>query len=106
MRKANGAGRTGPLPTLVVYHGTRRGSRTILHFFISRNPLTFLIEALYNSIHNQEEIEMEKATKKAKISKKVLIAEIEKMGVDTKITQSLGRANIETIVWVKSLIKS
>ncbi len=49
---------------------------------------------------------MEKATKKAKISKKVLIAEIEKMGVDTKITQSLGRANIETIVWVKSLIKS
>lgn len=49
---------------------------------------------------------MEKATKKAKISKKVLIAEIEKMGVDTKITQSLGRANIETIVWVKSLIKA
>ena len=49
---------------------------------------------------------MEKATKKAKISKKVLIAEIEKMGVDTKITQSLGRANIETIVWVKGLIKS
>jgi hypothetical protein len=47
---------------------------------------------------------MEKA-KKVKISKKALIAEIEKMGVDTKITASLGRANIETIVWVKSLLK-
>ena len=41
-----------------------------------------------------------------KISKKALIAEIEKMGVDSKITASLARANIETIVRVKSLIKS
>lgn len=56
-------------------------------------------------VYINKEKEMEKA-KKVKISKKALIAEIEKMGVDTKITQSLGRANIETIVWVKSLLKN
>ena len=48
---------------------------------------------------------MEKAKETAKRpSKKVLMAEIEAKGVDTKIVQSLGRANIETLVWVKGLI--
>ncbi len=48
---------------------------------------------------------MEKAKETAKRpSKKVLLAEIEAKGVDTKIVQSLGRANIDTLVWVKGLI--
>ena len=33
-------------------------------------------------------------------SKKQLIAQLEKMGVEQKITTSLMRANIETIQWV------
>ena len=48
--------------------------------------------------------EMKKVEKAKRPSKKVLMAEIEKMGVDQKIVASLGRANIETIQWVKSLI--
>ena len=46
-----------------------------------------------------------KETKKAKRpSKKVLMAEIEAKGVDRTIVASLARANIETMVWVKSLL--
>ena len=47
-----------------------------------------------------------KVTKKVRPSKKVLIAEIEKMGIDQKITNSLARANIETIEFVKGLLTS
>ena len=50
-------------------------------------------------------MEKAKETKVAKRpSKKVLMAEIEAMGVDKKIVASLGRANIETIQWVKKQI--
>ena len=48
--------------------------------------------------------EVKKVEKAKRPSKKVLIAQIEKMGVDKNITKSLARANIETIQWVKSLI--
>ena len=51
-------------------------------------------------------MEKAKATKKVRPSKKVLIAEIEKMGIDQKITNSLARANIETIEFVKGLLTS
>ena len=37
-------------------------------------------------------------------SKKVLMAEIQAKGVDVKIVQSLGRANIDTLVFVKDLL--
>jgi DNA-directed RNA polymerase alpha subunit len=51
---------------------------------------------------------MKKATetKVKRPNKKVLIAEIEKMGIDQKITNSLARANIETIEFVKGLLQS
>ena len=45
-----------------------------------------------------------KNVKAKRPSKKVLMAEIEKMGVDSKIVQSLARANIETMVFVKDLV--
>ena len=46
-------------------------------------------------------MEKAKETKVAKRpSKKVLIAQIEAMGVDKAIVASLGRSNIETIQWV------
>ena len=48
--------------------------------------------------------EVKKVEKAKRPSKKVLIAQIEAMGVDKNITNSLARANIETIQWVKSLI--
>jgi len=38
-------------------------------------------------------------------SKKVLIAQIEAMGVERKIAQSLNRANIETIQYFKNLLE-
>lgn len=45
--------------------------------------------------------EVKNVEKKAKRpSKKVLMAQIEAMGVDKGIVASLGRANIETIQWV------
>ena len=37
-------------------------------------------------------------------SKKVLMAQIEAKGVDKTIVASLSRANIETMLWVKSLL--
>ena len=37
-------------------------------------------------------------------SKKILMAEIQAKGVDVKIVQSLGRANIDTLVFVKDLL--
>ena len=37
-------------------------------------------------------------------SKKVLMAQIEAKGVDKTIVASLSRANIETMVWGKSLL--
>ena len=37
-------------------------------------------------------------------SKKVLMAQSEAKGVDKTIVASLSRANIETMVWVKSLL--
>ena len=46
----------------------------------------------------------EKDTKVKRPSKKVLMAEIEAKGVDKTIVASLSRANIETMVWVKSLL--
>ena len=46
----------------------------------------------------------EKTQKAKRPSKKVLMAEIEAKGVDQKIVTSLGRANIDTLVWVKSLL--
>tara|TARA_B100000579_G_C22587774_1_gene736592 strand:+ start:353 stop:544 length:192 start_codon:yes stop_codon:yes gene_type:complete len=56
-------------------------------------------------INKEKEMQEVKKVEKAKRpSKKVLMAEIEKMGVDKTIVASLGRANIETIQWVKSLI--
>ena len=48
--------------------------------------------------------EVKKVEKAKRPSKKVLMAEIEAMGVDKTIVASLGRANIETIQWVKKLI--
>jgi len=46
-------------------------------------------------------MEKAKETKVAKRqSKKVLMAQIEAMGVEQKIVNSLGRSNIETIQWV------
>ena len=58
--------------------------------------------ALYNYTHIKEK-EMKKAketTVAKRPSKKQLIAQLEKMGVEQKITTSLMRANIETIQWV------
>ena len=55
-------------------------------------------------INKEKEMEKVKNEKAKRPSKKVLMAEIEKMGVDKTIVASLGRANIETIQWVKSLI--
>ncbi len=46
----------------------------------------------------------EKDTKAKRPSKKVLMAEIQAKGVDATIVASLGRANIDTLVWVKSLL--
>jgi len=48
---------------------------------------------------------MEKAKVK-KVSKKELIKQIEALGVDQKIANSLARSNIDTIVFVRDLIKS
>jgi len=48
---------------------------------------------------------MEKAKVK-KVSKKELIKQIEALGVDQKIAASLARSNIDTIVFVRDLIKS
>ena len=45
-----------------------------------------------------------KNVKAKRPSKKVLMVEIEKMGVESKIVQSLARANIETMVFVKDLV--
>ena len=47
-------------------------------------------------INKEKEMEKAKETKKARPSKKVLMAQIEAKGVDSKIVQSLGRANIDT----------
>tara|TARA_B100000927_G_scaffold278477_1_gene261174 strand:- start:206 stop:367 length:162 start_codon:yes stop_codon:yes gene_type:complete len=49
-------------------------------------------------------MEKVKNVKAKRPSKKVLMAEIEKMGVDRTIVASLGRANIETIKFVKELV--
>ena len=52
-------------------------------------------------INKEKETEKAKETKVAKRpSKKVLMAQIEAMGVEQKIVNSLGRSNIETIQWV------
>ena len=47
----------------------------------------------------------DKIVKAKRPSKKVLMAEIESMGVDRKIVASLARANIETMQFVKDLVK-
>lgn len=49
-------------------------------------------------------MENKKEQKAKRPSKKVLMAEIEAKGVDKTIVASLGRANIDTLVWVKSLL--
>ncbi len=47
----------------------------------------------------------EKVVKKARVSKKVLLAEIAELsGKEPKALDSLARSNIETIAWVKSLL--
>lgn len=46
----------------------------------------------------------EKTAKKARPTKKALIAVLEAKGVEQKITASLMRANIETIEWVVAKI--
>ena len=52
-------------------------------------------------INKEKEMQEVKKVEKAKRpSKKVLMAQIEAMGVDKGIVASLGRANIETIQWV------
>ena len=56
--------------------------------------------ALYNYGYEKRK----KDTKAKRPSKKVLMAEIEAKGVDSKIVASLGRANIDTMLWVKSLL--
>ena len=57
--------------------------------------------ALYNYIYIKEkEMEKAKQAKKTRPTKKALIAQLEKAGVEQKITTSLMRANIETIQWV------
>ena len=43
-------------------------------------------------------------TVKKRPTKKQLIAQLEAKGVESKITQSLMRANIETISWVLAKI--
>ena len=55
-------------------------------------------------INKEKEMEKAKETKVARPSKKVLMAQIEAKGVDSKIVQSLGRANIDTIAWVLKTI--
>ena len=69
----------------------------------TKKPYDQETRVVLDYINKENDMQKEKVKK---ISKKALIAEIEKMGVDSKITASLARANIETIVWVKSLIKS
>ena len=57
--------------------------------------------ALYNMFYIKEkEMEKAKQAKKTRPTKKALIAQLEKAGVEQKITTSLMRANIETIQWV------
>ena len=46
----------------------------------------------------------QKEQKAKRPSKKVLMAEIEAKGVDKTIVESLSRANIDTMIWVKSLL--
>ena len=58
---------------------------------------SYLAEYTY-SMKNQKE------QKAKRPSKKVLMAEIEAKGVDKTIVQSLSRANIDTMIWVKSLL--
>ena len=48
--------------------------------------------------------EMKKVEKAKRPSKKVLMAEIEQMGVDKTIVASLARANIDTMQFVKELV--
>tara|TARA_Y100001938_G_scaffold151031_1_gene245338 strand:- start:735 stop:899 length:165 start_codon:yes stop_codon:yes gene_type:complete len=48
--------------------------------------------------------EMKKVEKSKRPSKKVLMAEIEQMGVDKTIVASLARANIDTMQFVKELV--
>ena len=81
-----------------LYHKKPRLSRT---FF--KNLFTLFLDlaglALYTySMKNQKE------QKAKRPSKKVLMAEIEAKGVDKTIVASLGRANIDTLVWVKGLL--
>ena len=47
----------------------------------------------------------EKVVKKARVSKKVLLAEFAELsGKEPKSLDSLARSNIETIAWVKDLL--
>ena len=84
-----------------LYHTFPRLSRD----FLRKDVKTFLKKLLTNPIWLYIIIHMKNEIKKAKRpSKKVLMAEIEAKGVDQKIVTSLGRANIDTLVWVKSLL--
>jgi len=62
---------------------------------------------LYIIVYINKENEMKKAketTVAKRPTKKQLIAQLEAKGVESKITQSLMRANIETISWVLAKI--
>jgi len=61
--------------------------------------------ALYNNGYKEEkDMEKAKSAKVARPTKKALINDIIKMGVDPKVAESLSRANIEAIQMVKSLL--
>ena len=61
--------------------------------------------ALYNYGYKEEkDMEKAKSAKVARPTKKALINDIIKLGVDPKVAESLSRANIEAIQMVKSLL--
>ena len=84
--------------------------RKNLRFLLtSLNSLCIIhsIDKLRNQPYYQSENAMTEKTvaKKPRLSKKVLIAEIcEATGKAPKELDSLARANLETIAWVKNLV--
>ena len=73
---------------------SRKIIKNFLKFLLTKPISLYIIIGMKN----------EKDTKVKRPSKKVLMAEIEAKGVDKTIVASLSRANIETMVWVKSLL--
>tara|TARA_Y100000992_G_C21163535_1_gene442346 strand:- start:74 stop:301 length:228 start_codon:yes stop_codon:yes gene_type:complete len=73
---------------------SRKIIKNFLKFLLTKPTSLYIIMGMKN----------EKDTKAKRPSKKVLMAEIQAKGVDATIVASLGRANIDTLVWVKSLL--